>query len=187
VPPLSEDEIGRMVGDGAAALVARAFKASGVERPADALDRFVALYGRRLLDHTRPYPGVPDLLERLQPGAALAVLTNKPLAATHAILDGLDLARFFSHDAVIGGDGPLPRKPNPAGLQHIQTAAAISAPFTLLVGDSVIDWRTAKSASTSICVARYGFGFQSVTAEEMRAADFAIDAPMELLERLGLS
>ena len=46
-----------MVGDGAATLVARAFAAAGVEQPADALDRFLAIYNGRLLNHTRPYPG----------------------------------------------------------------------------------------------------------------------------------
>ena len=41
-------------------LVARAFEASGVERAADALERYLAFYDERLLNHTRPYPGIPD-------------------------------------------------------------------------------------------------------------------------------
>src|SRR4030095_11477460 len=53
-PPLSEDRIGAMVGDGAATLVARAFEASGIERPDDALERYLSLYGERLLAHTKP-------------------------------------------------------------------------------------------------------------------------------------
>jgi len=47
--PLPEETIGSMVGDGAATLVARAFSAAGIERPADALDRFLAIYDSRLL------------------------------------------------------------------------------------------------------------------------------------------
>ena len=82
-----------MVGEGAATLVARAFKKSGVERPADALLRYLAFYDERLLNHTRPYQGIPRLLETLASRAALAVLTNKPIASTRRILDGLDLAR----------------------------------------------------------------------------------------------
>ena len=88
-----------MVGDGAATLVARAFAAAGVEPPADALDRFLAIYNDRLLSHTRPYPGIPELLDALGARATLAVLTNKPLAATRRILGGLDLARYFAEDA----------------------------------------------------------------------------------------
>src|SRR5712691_844767 len=91
--PLPEETIGRMVGDGAATLVARAFAAAGIERPTDALNRFLAIYDTRLLKHTRPYPQMPEVLEALGARAPLAVLTNKPLAATHTILCGLGLAR----------------------------------------------------------------------------------------------
>jgi phosphoglycolate phosphatase len=171
-----------MVGDGAAALVAKAFAASGVEPPADALDRFVAIYSQRLLVHTRPYPGVAEVLAMLGSRAALAVLTNKPLRATRDILDGLDLARHFPHDSVIGGDGPFPRKPDPSGLQHIETLARSAASSTLLVGDSVIDWRTAKAARTSICMARYGFGFKGFNTNDLEPGDLTIDSPMALLE-----
>lgn len=179
---LPEDRVGRMVGDGAATLVARAFKASGVKRPPDALDRFLVLYHQRLLAHTRPYPGMIETLEVLAGRAKLGVLTNKPLGATLAILEGLDLARFFSPDAVVGGDGPFPRKPDPAGLQHVQTVSAASARVTLLVGDSIIDCRTARAAATPLCVARYGFGFESLPAETLSDDDRVIDSPRELLD-----
>jgi phosphoglycolate phosphatase len=178
--PLPEERIGRMVGDGAATLVARALAAVGMAAPPDALERFVAIYGRRLLRHTRPYPGIPDVLSQLSQRAALALLTNKPLAATREILEGLDLARYFGA-SVIGGDGPFPRKPSPSGLQHLAAAVGAPADATMLVGDSAIDWRTARAASTAICLARYGFGFESVPVSELGPADRLIDAPEELL------
>ena len=180
--PLSENRIGRMVGDGAATLVARAFEASGHERPADALERFLALYQERLLAHTRPYPGVVEVLEALAVRARLAVLTNKPRRATLDILHGLDLARYFAADYVIGGDGRFPRKPDPAGLRHLQTVSAVDERSTLLVGDSLIDWRTARAASTPVCVARYGFGFAAFPAASLGADDRVIDSPRELLD-----
>ena len=43
----------------------------------------------------------------------------KPIEATRRILDGLNLAKYFGADAVLGGDGPLPRKPDPAGLHAL--------------------------------------------------------------------
>ena len=180
--PRSEEEIGRMVGDGAATLVARVFEASGLERPADALERFLALYDQRLLNHTRPYPGMAEVLEALGLRATLAVLTNKPLASTRRILAGLDLARHFAEDAVVGGDGPFPRKPDPAGLQHlIAQAKGVAVESTLLVGDSLIDWRTARAALTPVCLARYGFGYAGFPLHELGPADRQIDAPAELL------
>lgn len=178
--PLAEDRIGRMVGDGAATLVARACAVAGIAAPPDALERFVAIYGRRLLRHTRPYPGIPEVLTQLSQRAALALLTNKPSAATREILEGLDLARFFEPASVVAGDGPFPRKPSPSGLQHLAAAAGVPPAATVLVGDSVIDWRTARAASTSICLARYGFGFEGFPVAELTPTDRLVDAPAAL-------
>jgi phosphoglycolate phosphatase len=181
--PHSEDAIGRMVGDGAATLVARAFAAARVPQPPDALLRFLMIYNSRLLRFTKPYPGIPELLSDLQRRTTLAVLTNKPLAATRTILDGLDLARYFG-DRVVGGDGPFPRKPSPDGLQQLMSHVGVSPATTMLLGDSVIDWRTAHAAGACSCVARYGFGFDGFPLGELTSADRLIDHPAELLSLL---
>jgi phosphoglycolate phosphatase-like HAD superfamily hydrolase len=81
---------------------------------------------------------------------------------------------------VIGGDGPLPRKPDPAGLRQTMADARASAAETLMVGDSVIDWETAVAASTAVCLARYGFGFSGFPEENLRTGDLVIDAPRDL-------
>jgi phosphoglycolate phosphatase len=182
-PPLAEDAIGRMVGDGAATLVARVFAASNLPPPSDALQRFLARYNSRLLRFTRPYDGIPELLASLEPLTTLAVLTNKPLAATRAILDGLALLRFFN-GRVIGGDGPFPRKPSPEGLEHLIADAGAHPATAMLVGDSVIDWRTAQAAGAASCVARYGFGFDGFPVELLGKADRQIDRPAELPDLL---
>jgi phosphoglycolate phosphatase len=176
----SEEAIGQMVGDGAPVLVARAFREANCTPPPDALARFLALYNQRLLYFTRPYDGIVDVLTHLERDAALAVLTNKPLAATHAILDGLALKRFFD-ERIVGGDGPHPRKPEPNGLLHLMKAAAVGADETLLVGDSLVDLRTARAAATGVCLARYGFGFAEFPVTELRDTDYLIDRPTDLL------
>ena len=173
--PLPDDRIGRMVGDGAATLVARAFEASGIPRPADALERFLAIYGAHLLDHTRPYPDVPDVLAALAERADLAVLTNKPLESTRRILEGLTLSRYFAPDAVVGGDGPFPRKPDPAGLRHLMARSGVDAGATLMVGDSAIDLNTARAASTTVYLVRYGFGFDALRASALRSNERVIE------------
>jgi len=114
-------------------------------------------------------------------GASLAVLTNKPLGATRRILAGLDLAKFFDQDAVVGGDGPWPRKPDSSGLLHLCERASVAPAEAMLVGDSLVDWQTAQSAGTAICMARYGFGFQAFPAGTLNGRDQCIDAPRELL------
>ena len=172
-----------MVGDGAATLVARVFAAARLSQPEDALSRFLAIYNGRPLRFTRPYAGIPNLLAALQARTPLAVLTNKPLAATRTILDGLDLTAFFG-DRVVGGDGPFPRKPAPDGLKQLMADAGVSPETTMLVGDSVIDWRTAHAAGAISCVARYGFGFDGFPIEALGEADCRIDRPSELLSLL---
>jgi phosphoglycolate phosphatase len=174
--PLSEDEIGRMVGDGAPTLIARMFAAAGLARPSGALDRFLSIYDGRLLNHTRPYVGIPELLADLTSRVTLAVLTNKPLAATHRILAGLDLSRHFEPGRVMGGDGPFPRKPDPRGLAHLMALAGAPADTTVLVGDSVVDWRTASAASTRVCLARYGFGWEGFPVDQLDANAWVVDS-----------
>jgi len=177
---LDEVAIGRMVGDGAAVLVARAFAASGCTAPSDALPRFLAYYNARLLRFTRAYDGVPQLLARLKERATLAVLTNKPLGPTRQILDGLHLAGYFDPAHVRGGDGPAPRKPDPAGLIQLLADVGAQPSESVLVGDSLIDLRTARAADVPACLVRYGFGFVSVSADELGDAVRVVDHPMEL-------
>jgi phosphoglycolate phosphatase len=182
--PLSEEALGRMVGEGAPKLIARAFAAAGVERPSDALSRFLTIYNARLLRHTRAYAGIPEVLDQLAPRASLAVLTNKPLAATHRILAGLDLSRHFPPERIVGGDGPFPRKPDPAGLTHLMALSGVAAEATVLVGDSVIDWRTAGAATTRVVLARYGFGWEGFPIDKLDADAWVVDSPAEILSYL---
>lgn len=179
--PLETTAVARMVGEGAATLVSRAFAAAGVDPPSDALSRFLAIYDERLLNHTREYESMSETLRTLSSRASLAVLTNKPLAATRRILEGLQLSTFFDGRAVIGGDGPLPRKPDPAGLQQLCERAGVAPSDAVLVGDSLVDWQTARNAGTAICLARYGFGFRQFPHETLNGREQLIDRPIDLL------
>lgn len=155
--PRPVDRIAAMVGEGARKLVERALADAGVRVPLDeALARFRGVYDRRLLEHTRPYPGAADLVRTCARRARLAVLTNKPEGPTRRLLEAFDLIALFA--SVIGGDSGFPRKPDPAAVRHLMTEAAASAPDTVFVGDSAVDVETAHRAGVRICLARYGFG-----------------------------
>jgi len=160
--PLSEEAIGRMVGEGAALLVRRAVQGAGLDVPdlTSALRRFLELYDERLLNHTRPYDGIADVVRRARRGARVTVLTNKPLEPSERILEGLGVRKLF--DEVVGGDGPLARKPDPSALFAMMRSAESSAEHTLLVGDSAIDLETAKRAGVRCCLVSFGFGFQNL-------------------------
>jgi phosphoglycolate phosphatase len=152
---LREDEVAQMVGEGASILVQRALVAAGLDPDTtSALPRFLEIYDRRLLDTTVAYDGVPDMLLMASRRARLSVVTNKPLAPSQRILEALGLAKYF--DIILGGDGVHGRKPDPAGLR----AAAAAAGHVMLVGDSPIDYETARAAGIAFVWARYGFGAQ---------------------------
>ena len=78
-----------------------------------------------------------------------------------------------------GGDGPLPRKPDPAGLQALQRLAGAATEETLLVGDSAIDVETGRRAGVRLCLARYGFGFHPDRIE-IRDSDLVVDDSRDL-------
>jgi phosphoglycolate phosphatase len=179
---LSKEEIVGMVGEGAGLLVRRALKAASLDLDTrGALDRFLALYNPRLLDHTVPYGGMVDVLKWIGDRTPMAVLTNKPARATGLMLDGLGLRGYFGE--VIGGDTPWGRKPDPAGLLHLAAAAGVLPEHTLMVGDSRIDLATARRAGTRICLARYGFGYR-FTAADFRGDELFVDAPAGIVDLL---
>jgi phosphoglycolate phosphatase len=177
--PLDQETVGSMVGEGAATLVKRVLAARALQVPADdALTLFLAIYDDRLLRHTRPYDGIPEALRQLGRSAILAVLTNKPEAASERLLVELDLRRHFRW--VIGGDTPLGRKPQPRAFQALMHSAGVAPDATVLVGDSAIDVQTARNAGARVCVARYGFGFQNCPPELLTADDLVVDRPDDL-------
>jgi phosphoglycolate phosphatase len=176
--PLAEDTIGRMVGEGAAVLVRRALAAAGLGEVPGALPRFLEVYDGRLTRHTRAYDGIEEAVRAARRIARVIVLTNKPVGPSERILSSLDLLPLF--DEVIGGDGPLPRKPDPASLVAAMERAGVPAARTLLVGDSAIDHETAVRASSRCCLATYGFGYVTFPRERLTGKEWMAAAPDHL-------
>jgi phosphoglycolate phosphatase len=177
--PLEDHAVAKMIGEGAGKLVQRALSAAGLEdEGAPALRRFLELYDERLLAKTRPYPGIPEVLEELSHRAQLAVLTNKPTAPTKVLLDGLGLSRFFA--IALGGDGPFPRKPDPVSLWHLMSTYQAHARDTVLVGDSRIDFATARAAGTDVCMTRYGFGYENFPVAELTGEEALVDRALDI-------
>jgi phosphoglycolate phosphatase len=179
-PPLTESAVVAMVGCGAATLVKRVIVAAGVDAPLEeALPRFLSLYDRRLTRHTRPYAGVPAMLDDLHgQQIALALLTNKPLVQSVSILDTFGLSRYFRW--VVGGDGPWPRKPAPDGMRFLMNQASVGPSETMLIGDSSVDLQTSRNAGVRVCLARYGFGYAGLRVEELRGDEVLVDAPADI-------
>jgi phosphoglycolate phosphatase len=174
--PIELDAISLMVGDGAGVLVTRALHAAGL--PTDspgALQQFLDIYARRLLESTIEYPGMRATLALLAPRVRMVVLTNKPLAHSERVLAGLGLREFFSE--VIGGDDPRGRKPDPSTLLAVIGSEPGGAVY---VGDSPVDWLTAQNAGTAFAWARYGFGARRF-ADRPPDTPYVLDAPRDLV------
>src|SRR2546426_3300272 len=114
-PPLPHEQIFGYVGEGAPMLLQRAMGegASGDECRR-ALEFFLAYYRAHMLDNTVTYPGVREGLEQLA-GLSMAVLTNKPVRISRAILEGLGLAPYFRY--IYGGNSFERKKPDPMGTE----------------------------------------------------------------------
>jgi phosphoglycolate phosphatase len=176
---LPEETVGQMVGEGAAVLVRRALAAAGVPETSASLPRFLDIYNDRLLVHTRVYDGITEVLRAVRPHACLAVLTNKPTGPSDRILAGLGLQDLF--DEVTGGDGPWPRKPEPASLLAMIERFEATRETTLLVGDSIIDRETAARAGVRCALAAYGFGYASLPPSRLPGDEWIATTPSELL------
>jgi len=168
--PLSEDDIGRMVGEGAATLVRRALAAAGVTDLRNALARFLEIYDTRLLNHTRVYDGMADAVRFARTIGRVVVLTNKPKAPSDTILRALGIADLFND--VVGGDGPLGRKPAPDALNALMREAGATRDTTLLVGDSAIDHETAARAGVRCCLVSFGFGYLNFPRERLKGDEW---------------
>lgn len=81
---------------------------------------------------------------------------------------------------VIGGDGPFPRKPDPAALLALMDRAGATAGNTLLVGDSGIDHETAKRAAARCCLAAYGFGYETFSLDQLNGEEWIATDPVML-------
>jgi phosphoglycolate phosphatase len=175
-PPLDHDRIRSYVGNGVRKLLERSLGETSDRELERAEALYLSIYRRRLLETTRPYPGVVPALEALHRERPLAVLTNKPVRESLAILEGLDLRRYFR--AVYGGDSFARKKPDPMGVRFLREETEAGAEETLLVGDSTIDLETARNAGIRSCIVSYGMGPWNPSTEP---PDLTVDDLRELL------
>src|SRR5208282_1217481 len=108
-PELPDEIIASYVGDGAPILIQRALGGEAVDEAIvrKGLEFFLSYYRAHKLDHTTVYPGISEALAAIQKSAngaprKMAVLTNKPVIPSRAIVEALGLAPFFSQ--VYGGN-----------------------------------------------------------------------------------
>jgi phosphoglycolate phosphatase len=175
---LPGDVIASYIGDGASMLVRRALGDPDDEHlVTEALTYFVAYYREHKLDFTTTYPGVLDSLAILaaQPDPPpMAVLTNKPVGPSIAIVNALGLAPYFFR--VYGGDSFHSKKPDPHGLLTLIREAGTTAEQTIMIGDSDVDVLTAQNAGVWSVGCLFGLAPHTLATDP---PDVLVDTPDE--------
>jgi phosphoglycolate phosphatase len=154
LPALPEETVASFVGRGVVVLMRRALGEGASEAEVtQAVEFFLEYYRDHMLDHTVAYPGVREALEGLKP-RSMAVLTNKPVKFSQAILAGLGLSPYFMQ--VYGGNSFAQKKPDPVGILELMRETNVEAERTMMVGDSDTDVLTGRNAGVWTCGVTYG-------------------------------
>jgi len=166
-----------LVGNGARILAQRCVRER--QELAEAVRQtYQAYYETHNLVQTRPYEGIPELLQALHAqGLALAVFSNKPDADTKAVV-----RHFFPEipfRVVRGQVEGVPVKPDPAGALAVATELGIAPTDFLYLGDTATDMECARAAGMHPVGAVWGFR----TARELEesGAEHLAQTPDDLL------
>lgn len=168
LPLHTRGEYRRMVGHGVRNLVEKALEASVGTGPFPseevdaALADFKEYYSAHIDVHTRPYPGIPELLADLQAaGVRLAVASNKFQEGTERLIRSLFTDIQFV--AILGNRPGYPLKPAPEIVQEVLRKADIGPSDAVMVGDSPTDMRTAANGGIEGLAVTWGYR----TADEL--------------------
>lgn len=161
-PPVPVEDIRAYVGRGIPNLVKRVL-AGNLEAaddpappPDEALSAFKRHYATFNGRRAQPFPGVIDGLDALKAkGLPLGVITNKAHAFTVPLLERTGLAKYMN--VTVSGDSLPKPKPDPMPLVWACGRLNVSPANTLMVGDSVHDFKAGRAAGCRVFLVPYGY------------------------------
>lgn len=186
-PAAGETRVRDWVGNGASMLVARALSNSMepelCHREGELFEAayiaFLKAYAEVNGHYAQIYPGVERALDKWsQQKVPLAVVTNKPLMFTQALLKTLRLSRYFHY--VVGGDSLPEKKPHPAQLEHVINSLGATPERCWMVGDSKNDVAAGRAAGCMVACVSYGYNHGE------NIADSEPDLLVDRLDQLSL-
>jgi phosphoglycolate phosphatase len=183
---LPDEVIASYVGDGAPILIQRALGGEVVPESVvrKGLEFFLSYYREHKLDLTTVYPGIVEALGAIQhsrngtsSGAErkMAVLSNKPVNPSRAIVEALGLGKFFSQ--VYGGNSFSTKKPDPEGARKLLAEYGVPPEQAAMVGDSHVDILTGQNAGMHTIGVTYGFAPHTLDEEP---PEVLVDSPGDL-------
>ena len=180
-PEKTIDEVRMFVGNGVAKLIERALP-DGINNPAykNCLEDFKKDYKIRMYDHTAPYEGILEMLEKLNAaGIKTAVVSNKFDAAVKELCK-----QYFGKriPVAIGESENVKKKPAPDSVLRAMDLLHAKKNKTVYCGDSDVDVQTAKNSGLP-CIG-VSWGFRDKALLEKEGADYIVDSPDELISLL---
>ena len=170
------------VSTGAIGLLKLAFPTYADENMQRLHKRYLQIYADRLSTKTLPFPGIEELLVRLERSRLIwGVVTNKPTSLTEPLLEALKLLHRCA--CVVSGDTLPERKPDPKPLLYALAQAGIDRNTAIYVGDAERDIKAGKAAGVTTVAVAYGYILPGDEPSSW-GADMVITHPDELLEYL---
>lgn len=155
-PPRSVDEVKSFLGNGSLVLMRRALKNGGDDELCkEVRTHFRAEYERCMLDKTKAYDGIAELVDWLnERGVVSVVLTNKDDKNAVPMIKHYFGDRFAF---VRGVRTDTDRKPNPEVALSILEKFGFSPDEALVIGDGMADLNLAKNAGIDFLPIGYGY------------------------------
>lgn len=180
LPQHTIEEYTLMVGNGMRKLIERALpapQAASEEFVSSTLSMFLKYYADHIDLHTKPYPGVPELVSNLyRQGYKLGVASNKIQEGAERLVSTFFPGIEFS--AVLGNSPQFPLKPDAAVVQHVMDRAGTDRTHTIMVGDSTTDIQTARNAGIPVVAVSWGFR----PRHELTTADVIADTAQQVMD-----
>ena len=171
------------IGNGVAKLIARSIP-DNEDNPnyQECLSIFKVHYKEHYFDYSRPYPEVKETLLKLkEKGYKLAVVSNKFHEGAYKLV-----THYFPDifDAIQGHEEPYRTKPTPDMVEAVLKKLQISKEDSLYVGDTEVDYNTAKNAQIDVILVNYGYRDEKFLKEKIKGV-VTIPTPSKLIDLLS--
>ena len=181
LPSIETERYKLLVGNGAVTLVKRMISETGgsAEQFEKVLNEYNTTYDNDFMYLTKPYEGIPELLESLKKsGIKTAIVSNKPDSTAKKVSDKLFGEKLI--DICFGAREGVPLKPDPAAVFEVMEILGVAPQECLYIGDTAVDMTTGKNAG--IFTIGVLWGFRDRKEIESAGADMVTDNVNDILK-----
>lgn len=143
---------------------------------------FLVYYKDHCAMKTRPYEGIPEVLQSLRrAGVLTAVVSNKADYAVKILCEDYFKGML---DFSVGELEGRRRKPYPDSVNAVLERFGMAKEDAVYIGDSEVDFQTAQNAGLDVIMVGWGFRDEDFLKEQ--GAESVIHEPAEILKLIGV-